>query len=600
MKKLSETSRIIHLPHRLGQPANAKARLESILNNRPIVVPEHDLGWPGTPWTGTRKKCTCNGSCQQLLDIQVEALTEALLQLKTGKNITLGTINKIGVGGGKTLICLLLPSILPAKRPVYLVPAKLRNKTLVQLPELKRHWKIRNDILIHSYDEVSRNPELLNQLKADLILCDEAHSLSRLSSGRTRRVLRSARANPDIRWVMLSGTFDKRSPKDSAHLVELALREGSYLPRSERELESWHNVLGSRGAPEATDWGTFRPMVDAWGRGIDRWNQSASARKQLCREALETRARDTRGVVSLQTMSCNASIVLRRVKRRTPIEIVQAVREMVTSGEIPGSSGAKSIGDQEISRVSETLSLGFYYRWAWERTSAGEPDKEWLNARSFWSSELSTYLAVGGQGEREGVDTPGHVAKICMSDPGRLPKMLIVAYNKWQEFKNKYSISYLGETSGSGEETIPVEPVWITEEVLDWMMVEFERPETIVWYKHRAVARALKDRGVRVFLRGEAPKNDGVSCALSEHSHGEGFNLESFGRMVITCPAPNGAHIEQLIGRVHRTGQDRDEIQVDLWAHTDRLNESIDRALVDARYLHASGTPQRLIMGTWE
>ena len=593
----SETSRIVSLPRRQEYPKNAKQRLEELLSARPEIVVPHDRGWPGTPWSGHRPKCACSGECQHLLDVQVEALTEALLQNRAGRER--GIVVRVGVGGGKTLISLLLPTVLPSRRPVLLVPAKLRKKTLVQLPEIRRHWKVRQDILIHSYEEISRSPSLFEDLGADLVVGDESHRLARLRAGRTRRVLRVAVNHPKIRWIWLSGTFDKRSPKDSAHLVELALRDGSYLPRNDGELESWHNVLGSRGAPEATDWGLFRPLVEVWGERKERWNQSSIARRQLCREALENRVRATQGVVTLATMSCDASILLRRVKRKTPKGIQDVLDEINTTGKIPGSSGAVAVWEQDIARASDTLSLGFYYRWAWERTKKGEPDKEWLNARSFWASELSTYLAIGGQGEREGVDTPGHVAILCETNPDRLPRMLVAAYHEWVRVRDRYRIAYLGEIPGGGEETIPVEPVWITEKIVNWMVSELGTPETILWYRHRAVAVRLREYGANIYFRGENPKNNGKSCALSEFSHGEGFDLESYGRMVIPCPGPSGSHLEQLIGRIHRPGQKRDEIEVDLWCHTERLKISIDRALVDARYLHDSGTPQRLIMGTW-
>jgi len=595
----SETSRILSLPLRGAHPGNARARLESLLSARPQVVQPHDKGWPGTAHAGKRERCDCSdGSCQHLLTVQAEALTEALVQSRVHPDRLV--VGRIGVGGGKTLISLLLPSILPCKRPVLLVPAKLRSKTLRAMPEIKRHWRVRSDILLHSYEEVSVNPELLDELGADLVIGDEAHRLARLQAGRTRRVLRVAKRRPEIRWVWLSGTFDKRSPKDSAHLVELALRDGSYLPIDENELKSWHNVLGSRGVPEATDWGMFRPIVDAWGERPERWDESASARLQLCREALDKRVRATPGVVTLQTMSCDASVILRRVHRDCPQEIRSAIREMTDTGLIPGSSGAAALGDVEVTRASETLAMGFFYRWAWERTRKGEPDKDWMGARSFYSSELSDYLVIGGQGERDGVDTPGHVARIAESDPGRLPHGLVAAYQGWCLVRDRYRIAYLDDHPGGGEEVIPVEPVWLTADVVGWMVDELETPGTIVWYHHRAVARALQGLGARVFLRGQEPPNDGVSCCLSEHSHGEGHDLESFGRMVIPCPTPSGSHVEQLIGRIHRPGQQRDEVEVDLWTHVDRLDESVDRALVDARYLHYSGTLQRLIVGTWE
>ena len=534
---------------------------------------------------------------QELWPVQAEALYEALLQHKRGPGRTI--VGRIGVGGGKTLICLLLPTVLPCRRPIYLVPARLREKTLRQLPAIRRHWRVRNDLLVYSYEEVSARPTMLADLEADLIVCDEAHALSRLQAARTRRVLRFAREKgADVLWPELSGTLTRRSVLDYAHLVELALRDGSFLPRRREELESWARVLDARGAAEASDWGTLRPLVQMWGEDLERKNRSAADRLSLYREAFERRVRSTPGVVTLSTMSCGASILIRRVDRVCPKEIVDAIREIQLTGELPGSSGASAIEDWQAARAKETLSQGFYYRWRWEDTKAGQPDKEWLNARRFWNSELSAYLAPGGQGEQDGVDTPGHVARLADSHSEWLPRVLIAAYWEWSRVRNRYRIAYLGENPGGGEEVIPVEPVWITDKIVDWMVDEL-RDGTILWYRHRAVAAALQEKGARVFFRGETPPRDGGPMCLSLSSHSEGHDLQAWGRVVFPCPPPNGAAIEQAIGRIHRPGQERDEIEIDLWIHTENLRDAVDSAMVDARYLHSTGNPQRLIVGTW-
>lgn len=599
-ERVSETGRIVSLPERRPHPANAKVRLEQLLRVPLRPLAEHGRGWPGSPPDPSRKTCRCaDGSCQGLFDVQVEVLTEALLQERA--HLEAGAVVRVGVGGGKFLISLLLPTVLKCERPVLLVPAKLRAKTFRQLPEVRRHWRVHANLLIHTYEELSTRPEMLADLRADLVVFDEAHRLARVSAGRTRRALRYARTNPGCRWYPLSGTFDRRSPKDSAHLIELSLRDGAYYPTHDGELDAWHQVLGSRGSPEAADWGTFRPLVEAWGERIERWDQSAADRVQLCREALERRVRCTPGVVTSHTMSCDASVLIRRVTRTPPVEIVSAIQALQATKKIPGSSGASVVTDQDAARVSDTLSQGFYYRWCWERTRAGEPDKEWMAARSTYSGELSEYLVPTGPGERNGVDTPGHVWQLAAQRSGLLPVSLQAAWDGWSPLRGRYSVAYLDDALGNGaaEETIPVEPVWLTREVVEWMLSTLlDEPGTIVWYHHRAVARALQEAGARVWLRGQEPPNDGISCALSEHSHGEGHDLFAFGRVVIPCPGPSGSHIEQMIGRIHRPGQERDEVQVDLWTHTERLADAVSRAVADAVYAHAK-SPQRLIVGTW-
>ena len=100
--KTSETARVIALPERRPHPANARARLEALLRVPLLALPEHGLGWPGSPSDPSRRTCRCDGSCQRLLDVQVEVFTEALVQERAHPER--GVVVRVGVGGGKTLI----------------------------------------------------------------------------------------------------------------------------------------------------------------------------------------------------------------------------------------------------------------------------------------------------------------------------------------------------------------------------------------------------------------------------------------------------------------------------------------------------------------
>lgn len=581
----SETTRIIGLPVRSPPPADLCERLSASLRTE----------------RGT----------QTLWPMQAEALLEAVRQRRVSPER--GVFVRGGIGTGKTLPGLLFATVIqppsPGKRALYLCPAALRDKTLRELPEYRRNWKIRADLLVHSYEELGADQDtarsMLERLNVYLVVADECQAIKNFTAGRTKKVMRTARRDPGIVWVMMSATPSTRGIGNSAHLFELALRSGSPLPRNASELESWARCVDSTVTAEAADWGMIRPLVENFG-STSGWDGPSHERVRACRQALNTRVEQTHGVVTGARVDVDSRLIMRRVTFDCPQEITDALQDLTQSGSVPGSSGAATIG-MDKARSESQLCMGFYYRWAWEKTSGGEPDQKWLADRREWSSAMNEYLVPGGQGEREGIDTMRQMV-LRMKD---MPAFVRKAWANWEPQRNRYRIEYVGEKSSGVGEPIPVEPVWLTTAIVDRMVERLtsRKGSCILWYKHKAVAHELRRRGMRVVLSGEdlpwkELQGDGRPVALSEFSHAEGLNLQAWSRMVVTCPGPArqspGAQIEQQVGRVHRSGQDADEVVVDFWQHAPPLVASLETALREARYIEdAGGLPQRLNFGEW-
>jgi hypothetical protein len=86
------------------------------------------------------------------------------------------------------------------------------------------------------------------------------------------------------------------------------------------------------------------------------------------------------------------------------------------------------------------------------------------------------------------------------------------------------------------------------------------------------------------------------SIVASMKSHGRGRNgLQfAFHRQLITCPPSTNTDHEQLIGRLHRDGQQND-VETEVFAHTPELRNRLDSAKARARYVSATwGAPQKL------
>lgn len=73
-----------------------------------------------------------------------------------------------------------------------------------------------------------------------------------------------------------------------------------------------------------------------------------------------------------------------------------------------------------------------------------------------------------------------------------------------------------------------------------------------------------------------------------------------FSRMLFVNPPADGAAWEQAIGRCHRQGQHADEVEVELYQHTDELAGAFQKACDFARFIEQTeGTPQKLCFANY-
>ena len=158
-----------------------------------------------------------------------------------------GLFGPIGVGAGKTLISLLAAKSMAAKMAVILVPPALRAQLLtVDIPRLAKEWQIplaAIRVVAYSLLSSAGNADILEEIKPDLIVADEVHSLRYKNAARTKRFLRYMKNHPECRFVGLSGTMTRRSLIDYQHLAELALGKNSPLPNHFPTLAEWAEAL---------------------------------------------------------------------------------------------------------------------------------------------------------------------------------------------------------------------------------------------------------------------------------------------------------------------------------------------------------------------
>lgn len=522
------------------------------------------------------KPCkVCHRCITELRDVQIWALAEA--------EMCGGLFGMIGVGWGKTLITQLLPTIFEdtRERPLVIIPPNLRAQFAQNLADLKRHWRVSPRLKLLAYSMLSR-PEssgILEKLAPDLIICDEAHALKRRDSARTKRFLRYYDAHPQTVYCLHSGSFTTRSLEDYGHLIGLALRNRSPLPRSRGEVASWASALDQKPRAPAKPGALY---LLATGKKQMRKIQSAIGKKarKLARSAYRDRLTQTHGVISTDDQSASCSLEIRPFEFRSTPKIRKALEHLERTWCTPGGEEledalAKAAAEKELTQ-------GFYYEWVWPD---GEADEAWLEARANWHREIRHFL----QGDPpEGYDSPFLVTQAVMRIDARKPKPgdkraihMLAAWRAWDKQRHKPEPK--------------TRAVWFDRSLIKAAAEWGRNHNGIIWSSYGAVTRAFEKLGCFPIF-GPGPKADKaigrlgaekgtpptIVCSIKAHSIGK--NLQRWADNLVLCPPSSGKDWEQLLGRTHRPGQEADLVTCYVTTHADALRDAFTQARELATY----------------
>ncbi len=476
-----------------------------------------------------------------------------------------GLFAPMRVGAGKTLLSLLLPFVLNANRPMLLIPAKLKQKTIREYAALRHQWCVPNHIRIETYELLGRvqAAEMLASYRPDLIVCDEAHRIKNSKAAVTRRVLRYLRDVPECRLVAMSGTITKRSLRDYAHLLLRCLGpEHAPVTRHQRELEEWADALDER------------PRVDADAR-IDPGALLALCTPEELKEGLDgvrrafgRRLVQSPGVVATREGQLGCSLSIASIVPKPDNHLTAALRHLRDTWELP--DGTPFSEGLRVFQAARQIALGFYYKWD---PPAPIP---WLEARRAWYSECRRILTTN----RRDLDSELQVTNAV--DAGLYPEAL-EHLERWRGIKASF-------------EPNPV-PVWLSDNAIDAAIKWAALGPGIVWTEHTAFAERLAERSGLTYYgpRGKDTRTGRAiedadprqSLIASVASNAEGRNLQAWCRNLVVSPPSSGSTWEQLIGRTHRDGQEADEVTVDVVIACDEHRQAMTQAMADARYIEA-------------
>lgn len=480
-----------------------------------------------------------------------------------------GLFANLAVGAGKTLIALLLPVAMDARRAVIVTKPQLKRQVLeIDGPLYARHYAVDwSRISVVSYSELSSagSADALDRISPDLIVADEAHLLRRISAARTKRFRRFLKHNPGTRACYLSGTLVGPNLLDYAFFLESALGARSPVP-TWPALGDWAAALGdpiegSKPMPP----GALLELCSE--DELAAPNERAAARAGFAR-----RRRETPGVLVTENKgSCDTSLLLRALRvgcQKSRKALAHLDRLWCWDGEeIPEAMRKAAVAKQ--------LGLGFWYRWDWP---GGVKDKEWLAARRDWNREVRETLRA-----RSG---PGFDSPMLLANAAERGDWRSSCWAAWKAVKQRPEP--------------PTVPVWYSQHAVV-AALEWAVGGGIVWTWHTAFGRRLAEvGGLPYFGEGDDARLDAAIVAevptmvVSAFVGREGKNLQAaWSRMLITSPPSSAGEWEQVLGRLHREGQ-MEDVEVDVLFGCDDAERSFAEALRQAESSGEFGQEMKL------
>lgn len=494
-----------------------------------------------------------------------------------------GGVLMLGCGKGKTLISLLLASHMGKRKPLLLIPAKLREKTKVEMREVYAPNFEFIEPMILSYEMLSRpsGRDSVVQYAPDIIICDEAQAIKDITSARTTRLGRYLIDNPQCAFVVMSGTLFNKSVTDFAHLSDWALDEKSPVPRNMRDAQAWDDLL--RGEADKYQHASFMPMYDVWGRNH-------------AKEAVYNRLRQSQGILLTQDedVPCSLTIVKRRLK--LPQNLLDAIKEAANGeslmSDILERAGVSNLNEDIVAsqhlwnnpdsfalHALGQMAMGMLYYWVWDN---GVADEEWLQARAKWRSAVRAIIEC----DFEDYDTPGLIYDCFDELDEDVQRAFREVYEEWTSQKHKPEP--------------PREQVWVSkyliEDIQAWLKKQKE--PTLLWVNDNvAFAQELSNvTGLPYYGGGvEFDQVNAHNCIVSIKSHGTGKNLQAWSNNLVIGAIASPEIWEQMIARTHRTGQQADNVSVTIYDHS-LFGAAFKNALRQAKVIsEATGATQRIV-----
>lgn len=572
----------------------------------------------------------------RLFDLQAEALRAF--------EMCNGGFFPLGVGWGKTLTSLGVANIgwsRGIRKMVYFCPASVyvqlvetdirvtRARIPITYPIIEmgggkgqqgrraRSESGKNGLYLLPYSLLSTQDgeKLLASIAPGLIILDECHNVRHRHTARTKRLMRYINdARPEV--VDLSGTITSKSIMDYHHLITAALGTQSPLPLSPTMAEEWAAVLDADAiSEESSATGPLMPLIE--------WAQTHFPDQRIqptvagFRAAYRLRLSTCPGVVS----SGDADIGIALHVHNLPVENAAAYQNWT-----PLTDLMDQVSDQMMTPNGDIIEHRMLcWKWLFELTAGFYNSLSWPSVE-----ELATrkHLAHGAAEELLSKSYLHHLAKQEYSKvlrkwladyhrPGCDTPMLVGqemdrngAANVGSELFDAWT--YVRQLDFQGRIERDKTPVRVCDyKVMSAAIWANEHRRGVIWCYHEEMLRwvvdYLRHYGIP-HVAGYAGRNAEVSdtgnkdkiVVASIGSHREGKNLQHHQNQLVVEWPRSASWAEQMLGRLHRNGQEVEE----LFVHTNHTTEwdrmNFAACINDSLYIHqTTGSRQKLVCASY-
>ncbi len=485
-------------------------------------------------------------------------------------------------------------------------------------------------ILPYSCLSTKDTSEVLTAINPQLLIADEVHKLKNRNVARTKRLMAFLNSRLEegleTELVGLSGTITAKSIRDYHHIIKAALGKNCPLPLSAQMASDWSIVIDTNASPSKSQTGPLRPLVE-WARK----NYPAEDFPITVpgfRKAFRIRLNTAPGVVATGDTEIGTSLTIANRPVLKP-ELVDGWKLLNTLMDKVSNEWLTPTGD-EIEHAIHTwkwlfeLSAGFYNELYWpdaERVAtkfgidvgtAGlrlERAKKHHILKQDYHRTLRHWLDAHS---RAGLDTPMLVA---------LDMSKVAHRNVGMELYTSYATMKAGEFEGMPERESRAIRIcsYKIDDAVAWAKTLGKRRNgdavgAIIWAHHQEMGlwcfEELEKAGMDVL---HCPAGNAANRALkhadtrdcdvtkrvvvaSMNAHGTGKNLQGFERQYfLQWPRP-ATVAEQTLGRIHRNGQEADELVIGTNWTTEFDYLNFASCLNDALYIHQStGTRQKIV-----
>lgn len=466
--------------------------------------------------------------------------------------------------------------------------------------------------------------ELLERIRPELMMFDEAHLLKNRTAARTKRILTYLKAHPDTRVSALSGTMSSKSIKDYAHLITHTLGEGAPVPKDAQVVSDWAATIDSDQAAEGhyqprTATGPLRPLINWSNKNFPKTPLDFSV--QGFRHAFRNRLLTTPGVVSSPADSLGTSLYIENISVPSHTPLLKQLQDQLEELWLTPSGDEIEFAMQKWKWATE-LSAGIYNDLVWpdagqiaERRRIAPGDAEEFLKRSkdhhklqqAYHKELRGWFQ--GHAHKPGLDTPmlvgASMARYGDRDVGSK------LYTAWLTMKNAEFDEMVERDS------VPVRVCDYKMQATIKLMKASDLGEGIVFYHHQTAGNWLVELAQAAGLpavhcpAGKAA-NDFLTSAGAESrcrgkwlicsisAHGTGKNLQFLSDQIYLQIPHNEMTAQQSIGRTHRQGQKADSVTCTTLISNPQDELILASLLNDSIYmLETTASQRKLLQANW-